>query len=316
MARPNGGLPNLEASLHKLSISTDPEVLDHEKLTSHEHRRPSDRTNPTSPEKRGVSPFQTPDSGVALSRTPSNGTGRYYNNGEHGVADGGNGVARRLNYGNYPRGNFRQSRTWMSEDAKNMQDFQIVRNAMRRLFRFSDVAKWRYADWIAHKEAMLASQKAQLDKKLKTKEENLQAWLALTEKAKMEAQAIGDDVMKTLCPTGNRGLVLGEQTIWCENWQDGKDDIAPWPDHAEAKWEGDDRAKTGVGRFLPLPREPGAPGIQWGQLQVIEQYPMDQVARIPTMEDIYLPVDEIDDEVKYDLITKDLEDAMDAYLET
>jgi hypothetical protein len=82
------------------------------------------------------------------------------------------------------------------------------------------------------------------------------------------------------------------------------------------KWEGDDRAKTKVGRFLPLPREEGPPGLAWSQMQVVEQYPLDQVARIPTMEDIYLPVDEIDDEVKYDLINKDLEDAIDTYLES
>lgn len=59
------------------------------------------------------------------------------------------------------------------------------------------------------------------------------------------------------------------KTIWCMDWMNGKDDDpAPWPSLAEMKWEGDDRAKTACGRFLPLPREPGAPGIPWGQLHV------------------------------------------------
>ncbi|KAF2732047.1 hypothetical protein EJ04DRAFT_514173 [Polyplosphaeria fusca] len=81
------------------------------------------------------------------------------------------------------------------------------------------------------------------------------------------------------------------------------------------KWEGDDRAKTGVGRFPPIPREVGAPGIQWNQLQAVEQYELDKTCLVPDMEDIYLPVDEIDDEVKYDLINKDLEDAINEFLE-
>jgi hypothetical protein len=115
---------------------------------------------------------------------------------------------------------------------------------------------------------------------------------------------------------GNYGRALGEKTIWCEDWQNGKDEIAPWPCLAELKWEGDDRAKTGVGRFPPLPREQGPIGLPWNQLQAVEPYPLDQIARIPTMEDVYLPVDEIDDEVKYDLLNKDLEDAMNNYFES
>jgi hypothetical protein len=162
---------------------------------------------------------------------------------------------------------------------------------------------------------MVASQKAQLDRKLKVKEEDHQRRLSRTEEQEMNSRALAANVTRRLNISGNRALVLGEQTIWCVDWQNGKDEIAPWPTFAEMKWEGDDRAKTAVGRFLPLPREIGAPGITWSQLQVIEQYPLDQVQKIPTMEDIYLPVDEIDEELKYNFITKDLEEAMDASLE-
>lgn len=68
--------------------------------------------------------------------------------------------------------------------------------------------------------------------------------------------------------TGNTSRVLGMKTIWCHDWQNGKDEIAPWPSMQEMKWEGDDRAKTNCGRFLPLPREQGAQGILWSQLHV------------------------------------------------
>jgi hypothetical protein len=85
---------------------------------------------------------------------------------------------------------------------------------------------------------------------------------------------------------------------------------------AEMKWEGDDRAKTGVGRFLPLPREEGPPGLMWNQLPVIEQYPIDQVCKIPTMEDVYLPVDyKIEEDHEY-LWSKELEKDIDAFLES
>jgi hypothetical protein len=211
-------------------------------------------------------------------------------------------------------GGFRQSRTWVSPDAQVQQEFLMVRNAMRRLFRNSDVAKWKLSDYVAHKEAMLASQANKLATKVKNKED-----------ARAILAPIPGDIQKVLnrCgiegnfeDVGNYGRALGEQTIWCNDWQNGKDEIAPWPSMAEMKWEGDDRAKTGVGRFLPLPREEGPPGLMWNQLPVIEQYPIDQVCKIPTMEDVYLPVDyKIEKDHEY-LWSKELEKDIDAFLES
>lgn len=211
-------------------------------------------------------------------------------------------------------GGFRTSRTWISPDAQHHHEFQIIRNAMKRLFKYSEVAKWKFEDYIAHREAMLASQKARLAKVVAQREleRNLRAPPMEADKAKALNRLLPGE--QNLAMVGNVGRVLGEKTIWCTDWTKGKEEISPWPSLAEMKWEGDDRAKTGVGRFLALPREPGAPGIPWNQLQVVEQYPIDQVGRIPTMEDIYLPVDEIEDADKYDLINKSLGDAIEEYL--
>ncbi|PSN61128.1 hypothetical protein BS50DRAFT_456361, partial [Corynespora cassiicola Philippines] len=193
-------------------------------------------------------------------------------------------------------GNYRSSRTWMSPDAQRMQEFLYIRNAMRRLFKHSDVAQWKYGDYIKHREEMLAAQRLKLDREVKVKEagQGVNAPL-LDHKAKTTLQKWLPGP-QNLDMQGNFGRVLGEKTIWCHDWQNGKDEISPWPSQLEMKWEGDDRAKTGVGRFLPLPREVGPDGIHWAQLQRLEQYPIDEVARIPTMEDVYLPVDEIPDE--------------------
>ncbi|KAG9185775.1 hypothetical protein G6011_07106 [Alternaria panax] len=217
-------------------------------------------------------------------------------------------------YGGRGDGGFRQSRTWMSPDAQVQQEFLMVRNAMRRLFKNSDIAKWKLSDYVAHKEAMLASQTNKLATKVKNKED-----------ARAILSPIPGDIQKVLnrCgiegnfeDVGNYGRALGEQTIWCNDWDNGKDEIAPWPSMAEMKWEGDDRAKTGVGRFLPLPREEGPPGLMWNQLPVIEQYPIDQVCKIPTMEDVYLPVDyQIEEDHEY-LWSKELEMDIDAFLDS
>jgi len=206
----------------------------------------------------------------------------------------------------------RNSHTWVSPENQHMQEFLVIRNSMRRLFKNSEVSKWKFDDYVAHKEAAVESKKQLLAAKIKIKEE---------EKGfKVPARAEALESLMTRLPNNNYGMepgrsrVLNEKTIWCLGWEVEKEEVAPWPTYAELKWEGDDRAKTGVGRYPPLPRENGAAGIPWNQLQAIEQHPLDCVGRIPTMEDVYLPVDEIDDNVKYNLITKDLEDAIDKYL--
>jgi hypothetical protein len=211
-------------------------------------------------------------------------------------------------------GGYRNSRTWLSPDAQATQEFMVVRNAMRRQFKNSDVAKWKHTDYVAHREAMVASEANTLANKLKAKQDALSPRISpIPLETQQNLNKWG--LFGNFDQCGNFSRVLGEQTIWCHDWENGKDEIAPWPSVAELKWEGDDRAKTGVGRFPPLPREMGPPGLPWNQLPCVDQYPIDQVARIPTMEDVYLPVDDqIEEEMKY-LWSKDLEQAMDAFLE-
>ncbi|KAF9698493.1 hypothetical protein EKO04_003651 [Ascochyta lentis] len=210
---------------------------------------------------------------------------------------------------------YRNAHAWVSEEARAAQEFLVVRNSMKRMFKNADVSKWKVTDYIAHREALTVSAANKLAQKVRDKDEE-----TVLRVPPISPQQ--QDMMKrcglngNFDQTGNYGRILGEKTIWCKDWQNGKDEIAPWPCLAEMKWEGDDRAKTGVGRYPPLPREQGPVGLPWNQLQAVEQYPLDQIARIPTMEDVYLPVDEIDEEVKYGLLNKDLEDAMDDYLES
>jgi hypothetical protein len=209
---------------------------------------------------------------------------------------------------------FRNSNTWLSPEAQMQQDFLIVRNSMRRLFKNSDVAKWKLSDYIAHREAMTTSQENKLARQAKSEEGPQDSSLVISQEVDAFLRRCG--LNGNFQEVGNFGRALGEQTIWCKDWENGKDEIAPWPSFSEMRWEGDDRAKTGVGRFLPLPREEGPPGLMWSQLPTIEQYPMDQVCKIPTMEDVYLPVDyDIEPDHEY-LWSKELEQDMDALLDS
>lgn len=210
---------------------------------------------------------------------------------------------------------FRHSRTWLSPEAQAEQDFLVVRNAMRRQFRTSDVAKWKLEDYLAHRAALQAAQADKLARKAEVGEDKfMSSALVIPQDTQEKMRRWG--VYGNFEEHGNTGRVLGHSTIWCANWKDGKDEIAPWPTLAEMKWEGDDRAKTGVGRFLPLPREQGPSTIAWNQLAVVDQYPLDQIAKIPTMEDVYLPIDDqIEPDMDY-LWSKKLENDMDAFLDT
>lgn len=311
MAQFNGPLRGAYDGLDSPPMSnTQPDDASDSDVNTEENLQRGGANLPTPNSVKDLSALIKATADINLIETPLSPT--------HNIPDTSRGSPSRYNNigaaNNHSRSNFRNSRTWMSPDTKHMQDFVIVRNAMRRLFKNSEVAKWKYADYIAHREAVIASEKATLDRKLKVKEEErLRAQMGLD--VSDFTLSLGANVRSQVFLQGNYSLVLGEKTIWCVDWQSGKDEIAPWPTFAEMKWEGDDRAKTAVGRYLPLPREMGAPGITWSQLQCVEQYPLDQVARIPTMEDIYLPVDEIEEEMKGNLIMKSLEDAMDEYLE-
>ncbi|KAL6152680.1 hypothetical protein ACJQWK_11170 [Exserohilum turcicum] len=282
-------------------------------------------TNPASPESLNLNSLSIKDGGPRARKDSSSRYNHPFqrNIKQHGDTKTYSSPGRNLigsyragapNTGRCGIGGFRNAHTWMSPDAQEQQDFLIIRNSMRRLFKQSDVAKWKLSDYVAHREAMVATEANKLARQVKQKEQTRSFSSLIAQDTEDFLRRCGlDGNFKEI---GNCGRVLGEQTIWCRDWTNGKEEVAPWPSIAEMKWEGDDRAKTGVGRFLPLPREDGPPGLMWNQLPVVEQYPMDQVCKIPTMEDVYLPIDyHIEPDHEY-LWSKQLEQDMDALLET
>lgn len=86
---------------------------------------------------------------------------------------------------------------------------------------------------------------------------------------------------------GHYSPVLCVETLFCPKFEEGKQNIAPWPSKAEMKYEGDDRISTDVihGRVLGAPRVEGNETVNWQMRAIIEQYAMDEF--------IYPPPDEV-----------------------
>lgn len=108
-----------------------------------------------------------------------------------------------------------------------------------------------------------------------------------------------------------RGYVLAQRTIWCPApsvpWR-----LQPaWPCKSEMEWEGDQRVATENGRFgryPPLPRaDPNNDSVAWHLKARLRSHPFDEPWLVPTMEDVYCPVDQIEDpEVIAMLLNSDL----------
>jgi len=219
-------------SANTFSSPVSPESIDFGSLSLHDLSSRSNKGDGgagkyTTPFQRGIKNF---NNGTRFSHSPG-GFGRGQGAFRSGSPYGGRGGHSHQN-----------SRTWLSAEAQVMQEFMVIRNSMRRQFKNSDVAKWKYTDYMAHREAMIASNANKLARKAQTKEDELYM-PPISEETQQSLAKWG--ILGNFNQEGNLGRILGEQTIWCDDWLEGKDEVAPWPSLAEMKWEGDDRAKTG-----------------------------------------------------------------------
>lgn len=108
-----------------------------------------------------------------------------------------------------------------------------------------------------------------------------------------------------------RGYVLAERTIWCPAPSVPWRQQPAWPCKSEMEWEGDQRVATENGRFgryPPLPRvDPNNDSVAWHLKPRLRSYPFDEPWSVPTMEDVYCPVDQVDDpEIIAMLLNSDL----------
>ena len=216
---------------------------------------------------------------------------------------------------------YSHSKKWISTSQKEQQRWRNIEAELRRNFPKSPFPPRVYTQWV---DFQLAERKRALESKLHEAEnsrisgqEPSEANTESGEQQKQEQYLVNSSPQESsssktrsnplpppiATPFGGkafddgRSAVLGRPSIWRSDMEATAPSrqTAPWPNATEYKWEGDDRARSGVGRYLPLPRAGGNDTVAWHQRPMLEPLPFDAVRKVPTMEDVYSPVDEIPD---------------------
>lgn len=162
-----------------------------------------------------------------------------------------------------------QSKTWKSSDTKEKDQYARLSTLLHHFVPESPFVPRTYAVWVQHRAAMNAMEMENMKKTIAVK----QARNTVDAKIPIKEALNG----KTF--TDNRSAVLAHETIWA-SWSlpSDKHPEALWPDREEFQYEGDDRAKSAVGRFFPLPRKPGNETVNWKAREQLQPYrPLDHV---------------------------------------
>lgn len=213
------------------------------------------------------------------------------------------------------------SKKWVSASQKEQQRWRNIEAELRRNFPRSPFPPRTYTQWV---DFQLEERRRALESRLHEAGDNLNAsdedlcdstkdapdnklsraghFVSKSRQASSSSSCISQasDWPPAIAPpihgrsfTDGRSAVLGMPSIWRNGTADAIPGrmTAPWPNAAEYKWEGDDRARSGVGRYLPLPRAGGNDTVAWHQRPMLEPLPFDAVRKVPTKEDVYSPVD-------------------------
>lgn len=194
------------------------------------------------------------------------------------------------------------SNIWMSPQQMEQKSFDNWIFSMNQICRNSPFVPTTMVEWLEYRRFVKEAQILQAEKKLQ---------MARGAGAQVSNVTIVKPFLgKVFFDREPRSAIFWEQTIWCHSGN-LKQQRADWPSMEELRWEGDDRARSGVGRFPPIPRWTPDDTICWKQCEPVLTYSLDRVWLTPTMEDIIAPVDEIEEEDIPALISKDLLDALD-----
>jgi hypothetical protein len=162
-----------------------------------------------------------------------------------------------------------QSKTWKSDEAKEKDQYARLSTLLHHFVPESPFVPRIYAIWVEHRAAMNAMEMENMKRNITIKQSRN------TVAAKIAIKPLLDG--KTF--TDNRSAVLCHETIWAPwSFPTDKHPEAHWPDRTEFQYEGDDRAKSDVGRFLPLPRKPGNETVNWKAREQLQSHrPLDHV---------------------------------------
>ncbi|KAI9839459.1 MAG: hypothetical protein M1819_002084 [Sarea resinae] len=170
------------------------------------------------------------------------------------------------------------SKTW-SPSGKEMDNFFAIQSKLSDIAPNCEAMSWKFQDWLAFRVGILEEEKIAMERKARL----------------MNVSAGKPDIRPAfggLIFDHSRGAVLCFETIWCRCSIEDERTSAPWPSFLEMKWEGDDRAETGFGRFLGIPREVANETVAWHQLKSAKILEWDRVWPIPQVEGMPAEIDE------------------------
>ena len=138
-----------------------------------------------------------------------------------------------------------QSKTWKAKYFEETKNFERMKVLLRHFCPKSPFIPSSINDWTAHKTAISDMEMKKMKRKIQLKTQY-----------KTVACAMSSGLFPEKGPfLDNRSAVLCQLTIWCAPAKVPLRENAAWPNREELKHEGEDRAKSKFGRFLPLPRE-------------------------------------------------------------
>lgn len=162
-----------------------------------------------------------------------------------------------------------QSKTWKSNDTKEKDQYARLSTLLHHFVPESPFVPRSYPVWVQHRTSMNAMEMDNMKRNIAIKQSRNTVDAKIAIKPALEGKTFDD----------NRSAVLAHETIWAP-WSlpSDKHPEALWPDRNEFQYEGDDRAKSEVGRFLPLPRKPGNETVNWKAREQLQPYrPLDHV---------------------------------------
>ena len=164
-----------------------------------------------------------------------------------------------------------QSKTWKSAEARDREQFTRLSNLIGHFVPHSPFTPRTFAEWNSHREGMVESKKEDLIKDIKIRQDRK------TRDSQIPFQsAFG--LPNVISYGENRAAVLSQHTVWSP-WYTPTlvRPAAPWPDKSEMSYEGNGRADTRCGRYLPVPRRPGNETATWKARDLLPVFPLDKV---------------------------------------
>lgn len=204
------------------------------------------------------------------------------------------------------------SKTWQSPEAAGREQYAIQITNLKRLFPKSPIANVQFKDWVEHRVQVVTASSAQIQREATARQERKMVDDELKRRhvrcfKPLNGKEFEDTLSNGTVVKSNRSAVLGMPTIWCpEPHAPWMRFTAPWPGQQELKWEGDDRMSSDAGRFPPLPREWRNSTVAWHHCPMVQPLELDTVRRVPDMEDLIAPVDEIPEEDAHKFISGEL----------